>query len=58
MLSSSAACKPVPRKASQVYLNTLAVWAVNVYLEALGFETNLNASASQDTVDGIPVGLR
>ena len=39
-----------PRKARQVYLNTLAVWAVNAYLEALGFETNLDTSDSQDMI--------
>ena len=35
-------------KAKQVYLNTLAVYAVNVYLQHLGFETDLSESASWD----------
>jgi hypothetical protein len=35
-----------PHKAKQVYLNTLAVYAVNVYLECRGFETDLEKSAS------------
>lgn len=33
-------------KAKQVYLNTLAVYAVDVYLQCLGFETNLQNSDS------------
>ncbi|MBD3883387.1 DUF1822 family protein [Phormidium tenue FACHB-886] len=33
-------------KAKQVYLNTLAVYAVQTYLERLEFETNLAASSS------------
>lgn len=37
-----------PNKARQVYLNTLAVYAVDVYLQQRGFETNLNQSASWD----------
>ena len=39
-----------PDKAKQVYLNTLAVYAVNVYLECRGFETDLEQSASSDPV--------
>ncbi len=35
-----------PRKAKQVYLNTLAVYAVNFHLECLGFETDLENSDS------------
>jgi hypothetical protein len=35
-----------PNKAKQVYLNTLAVYAVNVYLQCQGFETDLEKSAS------------
>ena len=35
-----------PGKAQQVYLNTLAVYAVNVYLECRGFETDLEGSDS------------
>ncbi len=39
-----------PQKAKQVYLNTLAVYAVNFYLDALGIETELAASDSWDLV--------
>jgi hypothetical protein len=35
-----------PGKAKQVYLNTLAVYAVNVYLQCRGFETDLERSDS------------
>lgn len=35
-----------PDKAKQVYLNTLAVYAVNVYLQCRGFETELERSDS------------
>jgi hypothetical protein len=35
-----------PQKAKQVYLNTLAVYAVNIYLQCRGFETDLEQSAS------------
>jgi hypothetical protein len=35
-----------PQKGKQVYLNTLAVYAVNFYLQCLGFETELEASDS------------
>jgi hypothetical protein len=35
-----------PGKAKQVYLNTLAVYAVNVYLQCQGFETDLEKSGS------------
>jgi hypothetical protein len=38
------------RKGKQVYLNTLAVYAVNFYLECLGIETDLEASDSWDQV--------
>ena len=33
-----------PQKAKQVYLNTLAVYAVNYYLQCLGIDTDLAAS--------------
>ena len=33
-----------PKKAKQVYLNTLAVYAVNFYFQCLGIETDLAAS--------------
>jgi hypothetical protein len=39
-----------PQKAKQVYLNTLAVYAVNVYLQCRGFETDLEKSGSYDPV--------
>ncbi len=39
-----------PLKAKQVYLNTLAVYAVNVYLQCREFETDLEKSASWDPV--------
>lgn len=39
-----------PHKAKQVYLNTLAVYAVNVYLQCREFETDLEKSASWDPV--------
>ncbi|MBW4630393.1 MAG: DUF1822 family protein [Iphinoe sp. HA4291-MV1] len=35
-----------PQKAKQVYLNTLAVYAVNVYLQCRGFETDWEKSDS------------
>jgi hypothetical protein len=35
-----------PAKAKQVYLNTLAVYAVDIYLQCQGFETDLGASDS------------
>lgn len=39
-----------PLKAKQVYLNTLAVYAVNVYLQCREFDTDLEKSASWDPV--------
>jgi hypothetical protein len=42
--------QPVPDKAKQVYLNTLAVYAVNVYLQCREFETDMEKSASNDPV--------
>ena len=38
------------QKGEQVYRNTLAVYAVNLYLQNLGFETDLEASNSWDFV--------
>ncbi|HEY9674764.1 MAG TPA: DUF1822 family protein [Waterburya sp.] len=35
-----------PDKAKQVYLNTLAVYAVNIYLQCRGFDTDLETSDS------------
>jgi hypothetical protein len=37
-------------KAKQIYLNTLAIYAVNYYLECFGIETNLEASNSWNSV--------
>jgi hypothetical protein len=37
-----------PRKAKQVYLNTLAVYAVDCYLRCMGFETDWDASDSRN----------
>lgn len=39
-----------PEKAKQVYLNTLAVSAVNFYLRCMGVETNWSASSSCNPV--------
>jgi hypothetical protein len=39
-----------PVKAKQVYLNTLAVSAVNLYLRCMGIQTNWEASASYNPV--------
>jgi hypothetical protein len=39
-----------PDKAQQVYLNTLAIYAVNVYLQCRGFETDLEESTSWNPV--------
>jgi hypothetical protein len=42
--------QPTPQKAEQVRLNTLAVCAVNDYLQMMGIPTNLNASDSWNPV--------
>lgn len=39
-----------PDKAKQIYYNTLAVYAVNFYLQCLGFETDLDKSNSWNPV--------
>ncbi|HEY9901594.1 MAG TPA: DUF1822 family protein [Candidatus Sericytochromatia bacterium] len=39
-----------PQKAKQVYLNALAVYAVNFYLQCLGFETELENTDSSNPV--------
>lgn len=39
-----------PHKAKQVYLNTLAIYAVNYYLNCLGFETDIIAGDSWNPV--------
>ena len=38
------------RKGKQVYLNTLAIYAVHQFLDCLGIESNLNLSTSQDYI--------
>ena len=38
------------QKSEQVYFNTLAIYAVNHYLQCLGFKTNWKASNSYDVV--------
>jgi hypothetical protein len=35
-------------KAEQIYLNSLAVYAVNFYLQCLGFKTDFSANKSRD----------
>lgn len=45
-----AAQQPNPQKAEQVYLNTLAVLAVNDYLQLMEIETNLAGSDSWNPV--------
>lgn len=42
--------QPTPQKAEQVRLNTLAVYAVNDYLQMMGVPTNLKASDSWNPV--------
>ena len=39
-----------PQKAKQVYLNTLAVYAVDFYLRCLGFETDVKNSDSHNSI--------
>lgn len=39
-----------PQKAKQVYLNTLAVWAVDFYLRCLGIETEVDKSDSRNSL--------
>src|SRR5919202_4904319 len=39
-----------PQKAKQGYLNALAVYAVNFYLQCLGFETELENTDSSNPV--------
>lgn len=43
-------CHSNLQKAEQVYLNTLAVYAVNYYLQCLGFETDWTQSDSWDSM--------
>lgn len=42
--------QPTSTKADQVFLNTLAVWVVNDYLQMMGVETDHNASDSWNPV--------
>ena len=42
--------QPSPEKSAQVYLNTLAVWLANEYLQLMGVETNLTGSDSWNPV--------
>lgn len=46
-----------PKKADQVYLNTLAVFAVDFYLRCVGFETDWQASLSWDPVAQTLLGV-
>lgn len=45
-----AQCQTNSQKAKQVYLNTLAIYAVDFHLQCLGFETDLNKSESTDAI--------
>jgi Protein of unknown function (DUF1822) len=40
----------IPLKAKQIYLNTLAVYAVDFYLRCLGFEADINLSDSHNPI--------
>jgi Protein of unknown function (DUF1822) len=42
--------QPTPQKSEQVRLNTLAVWAVNEYLQLMGIATDLGGSDSWNPV--------
>jgi len=60
-----AAQQPTPEKYRQVYLNALAVWAVNDYLELMGIPTDITAgdcwnpvvSLAADVADLVVTGL-
>jgi hypothetical protein len=45
-----ASQQPTPQKAEQVRLNTLAVWAVNDYLQTIGIPTDLSQSDSWNPI--------
>lgn len=47
---SLAKSQPTKEKSKQVYLNSLAVYAVNNYLRILGISTDLEASNSQNPI--------
>lgn len=49
-IAQQCAEKSLPTKFKQVYLNTLAVYAVDSYLRCMGFETNLAHSESRDSL--------
>lgn len=49
-IAQQCAQKSLPTKFKQVYLNTLAVYAVDSYLRCMGFETNLAHSESRDSL--------
>jgi len=49
-IAQQCAEKSSPTKFKQVYLNTLAVYAVDSYLRCMGFETNLEKSESRDSL--------
>ncbi|MEG4343118.1 DUF1822 family protein [Microcoleus sp. A003_D6] len=49
-IAQQCAEKSSPTKFKQVYLNTLAVYAVDSYLHCMGFETNLEKSESRDSL--------
>ncbi|MEG4804660.1 DUF1822 family protein [Microcoleus sp. ARI1-B5] len=49
-IAQQCAEKSIPTRFKQVYLNTLAVYAVDSYLRCMGFETNLENSESRDSV--------
>lgn len=52
-----AAQQPTPEKATQVRLNTLAVWVVNDYLQMMGIPTDLTASDSWNPVMRLGVDI-
>ncbi|MEG4318591.1 MULTISPECIES: DUF1822 family protein [unclassified Microcoleus] len=49
-IAQQCAEKSLPAKLKQVYLNTLAVYAVDSYLRCMGFETNSQKSDSRDSL--------
>ncbi|MCC3405497.1 MAG: DUF1822 family protein [Microcoleus sp. PH2017_10_PVI_O_A] len=49
-IAQQCAEKSIPTRFKQVYLNTLAVYAVDSYLRCMGFETNLEKSESRDSL--------
>nr|MCU0547696.1 DUF1822 family protein [Oscillatoriaceae cyanobacterium Prado104] len=49
-IAQQCAKKSIPTRFKQVYLNTLAVYAVDSYLRCMGLETNLEKSESRDSL--------